>query len=220
MKLWMSWSTGKDSAYALHLIKRNPDYDVVGLFTTVTRDFGRVAMHSTRESLLRRQAEALGLPLEVVYIPAQASNEVYEERMRGLIAHALERGVEAMAFGDLFLEDIRAYRERLLKPSGLHAVFPLWKKPTAELAQEMLRAKIKAVLTCVDPRQLSPAFAGREFDAQLLREFPERVDPCGENGEFHTFVYGSPDFRYEIKIQKGEIVERDGFVFADVVEGS
>lgn len=215
-KLWMSWSTGKDSAYALFEITKSADYEVAGLFTTVTADYERVSMHSTREALLRRQAEMLGLPLEIVRIPARCDNEIYERKMRELVEKARAAGVSAMGFGDLYLEDIRKYRERLLEGTGIEPVFPLWGKSTKELAQEMLTAGIGAVLTCVDSSKLPASFSGRFFDEQTIRDFPSDVDPCGENGEFHTFVFASPSFRSPIPVRVGERVQRDEFVFSDV----
>jgi len=215
--LWMSWSSGKDSAYALAEIYKNPVYRVTGLFTSVNEEYGRVAMHSTRESLLRRQADALGLPLEIVALPAECSNEVYEQKMQALLGKAVKAGVSAMGFGDLFLEDIRAYRERQLRGTGIEAVFPLWRRPTDLLAGEMLNSGIEAVLTCIDPAKLAPSFAGRFFDGNLLRDLPAGVDPCGENGEFHTFVYAAPIFRERISVTVGETVKRGDFVYADVL---
>jgi uncharacterized protein (TIGR00290 family) len=215
--LWMSWSSGKDSAFALLQLLRNPQFRVTGLFCTVNSDFERVAMHSTRLDLLHRQAEALGLPLELVEIPAACSNDIYEEAMRKLFAKARQSRVQAMGFGDLFLEDIRAYRERQLAGSGIEAIFPLWGRPTKELAREMWAAGLEATLTCVDPRQLPASFAGRDFDIHTVDAFPSGVDPCGENGEFHTFVHALPAFRHRIPVRVGERVERGGFVFADVL---
>jgi uncharacterized protein (TIGR00290 family) len=216
-KLWMSWSTGKDSAFAFFELKKSLDFEVVGLFTTVNEDYGRVAMHSTREILLQLQADALGLPLEIVQIPVDCTNEIYEAKMRHLAEKALKSGVTAMGFGDLFLEDVRAYRERLLVDYGIDAVFPLWKKPTDILAKEILDVGIKAIFTCVDPTKLAPSFAGRFFDEKTLLDLPQGVDPCGENGEFHTFVFASPNFMKPISVAVGEIVQRGGFVFADVL---
>ncbi len=216
-KLWMSWSTGKDSAYALLELKKNSNYEVAGLFTTVTADYERVAMHSTREILLQLQADALGLPLEIVRIPANCSNEIYETKMQELIEKAIASDVTAMGFGDLYLEDIRNYRVRLLANSGIEPVFPLWGRSTNVLAQEMFASGIEAVLTCIDPTKLSSSFAGRFFNAQTIKDMPANIDPCGENGEFHTFVFSSPNFSKRIPITVGEKVERGGFVFADVL---
>jgi uncharacterized protein (TIGR00290 family) len=216
-KLWMSWSTGKDSAYALWKLRNDPNYEIAGLFTTVNEDYERVAMHSTRESLLIRQAEMLDLPLEIVKIPANCTNEIYERKMQDLNRKAVAAGISALGFGDLYLEDIRQYRERLLAGSGLEPVFPLWKRATDTLARQMIGCGIKAVLTCVDPSKLSPSFAGRYFDIETIADFPKTVDPCGENGEFHTFVFASPSFAEQISISIGEKVERDGFFFSDVL---
>jgi uncharacterized protein (TIGR00290 family) len=214
-KAWLSWSSGKDSAWALHVLRAERKLDVVGLLTTVNQHFDRVAMHAVRTELLRAQAEAAGLPLLEVGIPFPCSNEQYEAAMTDAIATARQQGVTAMAFGDLFLEDIRAYREAKLAGSGIRPHFPLWGLPTAALAQSMIEGGLRAHLTCVDPRQLSPGFAGRAFDAALLRELPAGVDPCGERGEFHTFAHAGPMFRQPVPLTPGEIVERDGFVFAD-----
>lgn len=218
-KLWMSWSTGKDSAFALLELSRNPAfaaYDACGLFTTVNESNDRVAMHSTRVELLRLQAEALGLPLEIVRIPDKCPNSVYEAKMAELIAKASAAGITAFGFGDLFLEDIRGYREHQLAGSGIEAVFPLWGKDTAALAREMWESGLEAVITCVDPAKLPPAFAGQPFRPETLASFPPGIDPCGENGEFHTFVSHAPNFRARIPASVGETVERGGFFFADV----
>ena len=214
-KAWLSWSSGKDSAWALHLLRARGQLDVVGLLTTVNRHFDRVAMHAVRTELLRAQAEAAGLPLLEVGIPFPCSNEQYEAAMAKAIETARQQGVTAMAFGDLFLEDIRAYREAKLAGTGIQPHFPLWGLPTAALAQSMVEGGLQARLTCVDPRQLSPGFAGKAFDASLLRELPASVDPCGERGEFHTFAHAGPMFRKPVPLTPGEVVERDGFVFAD-----
>ncbi len=215
-RVWLSWSSGKDSAHALHILRQDPGLEVVGLLTSVTEAFDRVAMHAVRTELLAAQARELGLPLRKVTLPYPCSNEIYEAKMKAAIAEARAEGISYIAFGDLFLADIRAYRERLLAGTGVEPIFPLWDKPTAALAREMVASGIKAVLTCVDPRKLAPELAGREFDENFLAELPEGVDPCGENGEFHTFVYAAPGFRSSISIRKGETVERDGFFFADV----
>ena len=213
----MSWSSGKDSTFALHVARTTDDIDVVALLTTVNSTADRVAMHAVRRVLLEAQAASLGLPLHVVDLPWPCPNEVYEQRMTDAIRTAEEAGVERMVFGDLFLPDIRAYRELHLADTGLSPVFPLWQRPTKLLAQEMLRAGVRAVLTCVDPSQLAPEFVGRWFDADLLAELPDGVDPCGEHGEFHTLVVDGPGFSYPLDVTVGEVVERDGFVFADVV---
>jgi uncharacterized protein (TIGR00290 family) len=213
----LSWSSGKDSAWALHLLSQRSDVRVVGLLTTFNRMADRVAMHAVRRTLVRAQAERIAVPVLEVDLPWPCSNDEYEEIMRGVWQRAIERGIQAVAFGDLFLQDVREYRERQLSGTGLEALFPLWDLPTRQLAKDMLAGGIKAKLTCVDPTKLDRAFAGREFDLPLLESLPAGVDPCGENGEFHTFVYDAPVFDRPIDIQLGSIVERDGFVFADVL---
>lgn len=215
----MSWSSGKDSAFALHEVARGGDIEVVGMLTTVTREFGRVSMHGVREQLLERQAQELGLPCVKVGIPTPCSNEAYESAMKRSLLSAKDHGITHVVFGDLFLADIRAYRETMLDPIGLTPVFPLWQRDTRELALEMIATGLSARLTCVDPRRLLGTFAGRTFDAQLLADLPSDVDPCGENGEFHTFVTHGPMFARPIDVVLGEVVERDGFVFADLLPG-
>ncbi len=212
----LSWSSGKDSAWALHLLRQDPSVEVVALVTTLNQQFDRVAMHAVRRELLELQAAAIGLPLWTVPLPWPCSNEDYETRMRDLCARAIGERVDAMAFGDLFLADIRAYRERQLAGTGLRPLFPLWQLPTGQLAAEMLAGGLKAKITCVDPKVLPKEFAGREFDTQFLMDLPPSVDPCGENGEFHSFVYDGPGFADPLGVKVGEIVERDGFVFADL----
>lgn len=213
----MSWSSGKDSTLALHAARVAGEVEIVGLLTTVNSTANRVAMHAVRRELLASQADSLGLPLHVVELPWPCPNEVYEQRMTGAVGRAVADGVERMVFGDLFLEDVRSYREQMLAGTGIEPVFPLWHRPTAELAEEMVAAGVRAVVTCVDPAQAPRELAGRWFDRELLESLPARVDPCGENGEFHTFVVDGPGFRYPLDVSVGEIVERDGFVFADVV---
>jgi uncharacterized protein (TIGR00290 family) len=215
-KLLLSWSSGKDSAWALHCLRRSGGFEIAGLLTTFNQAFDRVAMHSTRRALVEAQAKAAGLPLHAVPLPWPCSNQQYEAAMRQACDGALSCGVEAMAFGDLFLEDVRRYREERLQGTGITPVFPVWGLQTHRLAREMVDSGLRARLVCVDPRKLPAEFAGREFDAELLRDLPPGVDPCGENGEFHTFVYAGPVFREPIPIESGEVVERDGFVFADV----
>jgi uncharacterized protein (TIGR00290 family) len=209
----VSWSSGKDSAFALWQSK---DVEIVGLLTTVTRAFGRVSMHGVREELLDRQADALGLPLLKVEIPSPCPNEVYEEQMRLAMDQARRMDVTHVVFGDLFLQDIRSYREEKLRQVNMTPIFPLWLRDTKELAREMIASGLRAHLTCVDPRKLDRSFAGRTFDATLLADLPPGVDPCGENGEFHTFVSAGPMFARPIAVMPGEVVERDGFVFADL----
>ncbi len=214
---WMSWSSGKDSALALHEIRGAGDVEVVGLLTTVNVAAGRVAMHGVRRELLDAQAEALGLPLHVVELPWPCPNEVYEERMDASLAVARGAGVEVVGFGDLFLEDIRRYREEAMAGSGLAPVFPLWMRPTDVVAREILTSGIRAVVTCVDLAQASPALAGRWYDEAFLTDLPPGIDPCGEHGEFHTFVVDGPGLSRPIEVTVGETVERDGFAFTDVV---
>lgn len=218
-RILLSWSGGKDSAWALHLLRQQAEYEVVGLLTTVNQHFGRVAMHGFRESLLDFQAEAVGLPLWKVPLPWPCSNEVYEVAMATACERALNEGLHGIAFGDLFLEDIRAYREARLAPTGLQAIFPCWLLPTSRLARDMIVSGLRAHLVCVDSRPLNASFAGREFDESLLAELPAAVDPCGERGEFHTFVSAGPMFRHDVPVMRGEVVERDGFVYADLLPG-
>jgi len=216
-RVLLSWSSGKDSAWALHLLRQRAEVEVVALLTTFNEAADRVAMHAVRRELARLQAARVGLPLWEVDLPWPCTNDKYEEIMRGFCQRAVAEGIDQVAFGDLYLRDVRAYRERQLAGTGLEPIFPLWDLPTRQLAHAMLAAGVRAKLTCVDPAKLPEEFAGREFDAELLSELPEGVDPCGENGEFHTFVYASPVFREALSVKGGEIVRRDGFVFADVM---
>ena len=216
-KVVLSWSSGKDSAWALHVLRQTSGIEVIALMTTFNRSADRVAMHAVRRQLAEMQAERTGLPLWSADLPWPCSNEIYEELMAGLCRRAVEAGATAVAFGDLFLRDVREYRERQLAPTGLEPLFPLWDLPTPELARTMIAGGLKAKLTCVDPRKLDRSFAGRDFDAQLLADLPATVDPCGENGEFHSFVWAAPVFSSPIEVRGGEVLERDGFVFADVV---
>jgi uncharacterized protein (TIGR00290 family) len=216
-KAWLAWSSGKDSAWALHKVRESGEFEIVALVTTVNSAYQRVAMHAVRESLLDAQAAAAGLPLVKVPIPSPCSNEIYEQDMSEAMGRARSEGVWHVIFGDLFLADIRAYRERQLAACGMTPIFPLWLQDTRRLAEEMLSGGLSAYLTCIDPRKLGREFAGRRFDASLLADFPKHVDPCGENGEFHTFACAGPMFRENIPVEVGEIVERDGFVFADIV---
>ncbi|MEM1447887.1 MAG: ATP-binding protein [Planctomycetota bacterium] len=212
----LSWSSGKDSAFALHVLRSDPTVELRGLLTTVNAEHERVAMHAVRRELLREQAAAVGLPLVEVDLPFPCSNEDYEAAMRDALVPHKDAGIEAIAFGDLFLEDVRAYREERNEPLGLRSVFPLWGRDTTELAREMLAAGQRAYLTCVDPAQCPREFAGRAYDERLLDELPESVDPCGERGEFHTFVWDGPAFVRPVPVRPGEVVERGGFVYADL----
>jgi uncharacterized protein (TIGR00290 family) len=216
VRVAVSWSSGKDSAYALHELRRSSEFEVVGLLTTVTSGYDRVSMHGVRRSILEAQARALGLPMTPVEIPARCRNEEYEAAMAAAVGQLKRQGVEAIAFGDLFLEDVRAYREARLAGSGLWPVFPLWGRPTDALARTMIAAGLDARIVCLDPRHLPAALAGRRFDAALLAELPAGVDPCGERGEFHTCVLDGPDFERPIEVRAGPVVEREGFVFADL----
>ncbi len=216
-RAWMSWSSGKDSTLALAVAREDPELEVAGLLTTFNGAADRVAMHAVRRELLHAQADALGLPVHEVDLPSPCRDEEYDALMGGAVAAARSDGVTRMIFGDLFLDDIRSYRERALAGTGVEPVFPLWERPTHDLAEEMLDRGIRATVTCVDPRRLHPSFAGRAFDGRFLSDLPEAVDPCGENGEFHTFVHDGPGFAHPLAVQVGEVVERDGFVFADVL---
>jgi len=212
----VAWSTGKDSAFALHLTRERGEIEIVGLLTTLTSGYGRVSMHGVREDVLDRQAEALGLPCRKVWIPPACVNADYERAMADAVAAARAEGISRVVFGDLFLEDVRAYRERQLAGSGIAPEFPLWGSDTSALAARMVAAGLEASIVCVDPRRVPASFAGRRFDAAFLADLPAGVDPCGENGEFHTCVTGGPMFVGSVEALPGEVVTRDGFVFADV----
>ena len=216
MKTLLSWSSGKDSAWSLHVLRQDPSIDVVGLVTTVNAAFDRVAMHGVRRTILEAQAKAAGLPLHIIDLPWPCPNEVYGQLMGDFVKAQVSIGIEAMAFGDLFLEDIRAYREAQLNGTGLKPLFPLWQKPTSQLARDMIDGGLVTYLTTVDPRHLDRSFAGRRFDASLLADLPKAVDPCGENGEFHTCVAAGPMLSHALDLRVGDVVERDGFVFADL----
>lgn len=215
-KVILSWSSGKDSAWTLHVL-RQQGVEVVGLLTTINTHFQRVAMHGTRHALLKAQADAASLPLWEVPLPWPCSNEIYEKAMSDACAAAVAKGVSAIAFGDLFLEDVRRYREDRLRDTGLEPIFPLWGRDTRQLVSEMIDGGLRARIICVDPSKLPADFAGRDLDHDLVRQMPEGVDPCAENGEFHTFAYGGPMFHATIPIEAGETVTRDGFVYADVL---
>jgi uncharacterized protein (TIGR00290 family) len=221
-RVLLSWSSGKDSAWTLHLLRQQPDVEVVGLLTTFNEAAERVAMHAVRRELVEMQADAAGLPLSIVWLLWPCANEVYEQRMSAAIAQARREGITHIAFGDLFLEEIRAYRVRQLAGTGIEPLFPLWGTPadTPALARRMLDAGLQAVLTCVDPRQLDERFAGRAFDTAFLEELPSTVDPCGERGEFHTFCHAGPMFAAPIAVHVGESVCRDGFWFCDLQPAS
>jgi uncharacterized protein (TIGR00290 family) len=214
-RVLLSWSSGKDSAWALHILRRQPDIELVGLLTTLNTEFQRVAMHGTRRSVLEAQAAAAALPLWIIPLPWPCSNEIYEQRMTEACNRAIAEHVDAVAFGDLFLADVRSYRETQLKPTGLEPLFPLWEIPTGKLARDMIAGGLRAKLACIDTKQLESSFAGRDFDEALLQDLPHETDPCGERGEFHTCVYAGPMFAAPLQIEPGEIVNRDGFVFTD-----
>jgi uncharacterized protein (TIGR00290 family) len=215
----LSWSSGKDSAWCLHRLRQTGEYETTGLLTTFNAVAERVAMHGVRRELVKAQAEAARLPLWEVELPWPCSNEQYESVMRAQCERAVQSRVECIAFGDLFLTEVREYRERQLLGSGLQPVFPVWGIPTRELAWQMIASGLRAKLTCVDCKQLDPAFAGREFGPGLLAELPPNADPCGENGEFHSFVYSGPMFEHAISVEVGKVVMRDQFAFADLVPG-
>ena len=216
-KVLLSWSSGKDSAWALHRLRQDPAIEVVGLFTTLNQAFERVAMHGVRKQLLVQQAECVGLPLLTIDLPWPCSNEDYGRIMTGFIAEVVAKGIRHMAFGDLFLEDVRAYRERQLEGTGIRALFPLWGSDTRLLAREMMAAGLKARISTLDPKTLEMSLGGHDFDEALLAALPEGVDPCGENGEFHTLAYDGPMFMRPLAIKTGETVVRAGFVFTDLL---
>lgn len=216
-KVLICWSGGKDSSLALQAVLQEPTLEVAALITTVTDGYERISMHGVRRSLLAQQVESLGLPLEEVRIPVGCVNADYEEAMRKLLTRYQKQGVSRVVFGDLFLEDIRRYREKNLAQIGMSGLWPLWLKNTKQLAQDFIRMGFRAVLACVDPKQIDPSFCGREFDEEFLRDLPPSADPCGENGEFHTFVYEGPILRTPIPVVKGAVVERDGFWFCDLL---
>jgi uncharacterized protein (TIGR00290 family) len=216
----LSWSSGKDSAWALHLLRQRAELEIAGLMTTVNELYQRVSIHAVRLDLLKRQAEAVGLPLHIIDLPSPCTNSQYEAAMEKFITQARQQGIECMAFGDLFLEDIKEYREAKLTGTGITPLFPLWLTPTNKLAREMISGGLRAVVTCVDPQQLPASFAGREFNEEFLFTLPNQVDPCGERGEFHTFAFDGPMFSRPVAIEVGEVAEREGFVYADLLPGS
>src|SRR6202521_2860197 len=211
------WSGGKDSAMALHALLQRQDVRVTALLTTVTEGYDRIAMHGVRRELLRRQAEALRLPLHEVCIPPQCVNPVYEARMEEALRLFYNQGIRKVAFGDIFLEDLRAYREKNLARIGMTALFPIWKRDTRELIRYFHEQQFRAIAACVDSKALDPSFAGRELDESFFRDLPNNADPCGENGEFHTFVFAGPIFQSPIPVRTGDIVHRDGFVFCELL---
>ena len=216
-KALIAWSSGKDSAWALHEVRRAGEIDVVGALTTVTSAFGRVSVHGLREELLLDQLDACGLPPTIVRIPYPCPNEIYEREMAAAMASALAQGITHVVFGDLFLEDVRAYREQRLEPIGMTPLFPLWQRPTGALAREMIASGVEARIVAVDLKKLPRRFAGRRFDQALLDDLPDGTDPCGENGEFHTFVAAGPMLTRAVAVTLGETVERDGAAYADLV---
>ncbi|MGA1795609.1 MAG: ATP-binding protein [bacterium] len=216
-KTLLSWSSGKDSAWALYMLRQDPTVEVIGLFSVVNERFNRVSMHSTRMELLRRQAEAAGMPLHTINLPDTCTNERYDAIMGGFVAGLAANGTECIAFGDLFLEDVRRYREKRLKGTGIDPLFPLWRIPTVELADRMLAAGLQAYISSVDLTRLPAGFAGRQWSGDLLKEFPEGVDPCGENGEMHTVVVDGPMFAERIEVEVGEVVLRNRFAYADIL---
>jgi uncharacterized protein (TIGR00290 family) len=219
-KALVSWSSGKDSAWTLHVMRKSGEYEIVGLLTTMNAEFDRVAMHGTRRALLEAQAEAAGLPLRTIPLPWPCSNEQYEAAMSAACAQAVVDGIEVIAFGDLFLEDVRRYREEKLAGTGLTPVFPLWGLPTDALAREMVRSGVRARIVCVDPKKLPRQFAGRDLNEDILDAMPAEVDRCAERGEFHTVAHAGPMFRRAIPVENGEVLERDGFVFSDLLVSS
>jgi uncharacterized protein (TIGR00290 family) len=211
------WSGGKDSAMALHTLLQRSDVHIAALLTTVTEGYERISMHGVRRELLERQAQSIGLPLHEVRIPPQCVNPIYEARMEEALLLHLENGVQKVAFGDIFLEDLRAYREKNLARVGMTALFPIWKRDTRDLIREFHAERFRAIAVCVDPKVLDRTFAGRELDESFFRDLPPHADPCGENGEFHSFVFDGPIFHSPIPVRTGEIVNRDGFVFCDLL---
>jgi len=211
------WSGGKDSAMALHILLQRTDVQIVALLTTVTEGYDRISMHGVRRELLHRQAQSIGLPLHEVRIPPQCINPIYEARMEEALRIHFDQGVRKVAFGDIFLEDLRAYREKNLARIGMTALFPIWKRDTRELIRSFHANKFRAVAVCIDSKVLAPSFAGRQLDDSFFRDLPPHADPCGENGEFHTFVFDGPIFKSPIPVRTGDVVNRDGFIFCDLL---
>jgi uncharacterized protein (TIGR00290 family) len=217
-RILLAWSGGKDSALALYELKQQPNFEIAALLTTVTQGYDRISMHGVRRSLLAKQANALGLPLDEIVIPQQCSNEIYDERMQHTLEKYQKEGVSSAAFGDLFLQDVRSYREERMARIGMKALFPLWDLDTSDLARRFIKLGFKAIIVCVDTEKLGQEFAGRDFDAAFLHDLPAGVDPCGENGEFHSFVYDGPIFSQPVKVQKGEKALRDNrFYYCDLI---
>jgi uncharacterized protein (TIGR00290 family) len=216
MKILVSWSSGKDSAWMLHVLKQDATAEIGGLLTTMNEEFDRVAMHAVRRRLVEAQAEAAAVPLRTVPLPWPCTNDEYESRMRAAVSQAVSEGFTHVAFGDLFLEDVRKYREDRLAGTGLTPLFPIWGIPTDQLATQMVESGLRSVLTCINPKHLDRSFAGRQFDRSLLADLPAGVDKCGERGEFHSFAWDGPMFNHPVTISVGEVVDRDGFVFADL----
>jgi len=216
-KTLLSWSSGKDSAWALHVLRQQQDIEVVGLFCTFNEKFERGAMHAVRNELIIQQAERIGLPLQLIPIPYPCSDAEYKTIMGNFIEQAKSQEIDSIAFGDLFLEGIRSYRETNLAETGIKPLFPLWGIPTNELSKEMVRGGLRAKITCIDPKHLPAEFAGHEYDNAFLEQIPDNVDPCGENGEFHSFVYDGPMFTSKVNVCVGETVTRDGFVYTDLL---
>lgn len=216
-KIFLSWSSGKDSAWSLQTLRQQQIFELAGLVTTINSLFQRVAMHAVRIELLKKQAEMLEIPLHIIPIPHPCSNDIYEAAFKTFINEQMRGKIEYLAFGDLFLEEVRTYRETLLHDTGVQALFPLWLEPTHMLARKMVASGLKAHITCINPKQLDRRFATYEYDNHFLNALPQSVDPCGENGEFHTFVYDGPMFKKPIPVIRGEIVEREEFIFTDIL---
>ena len=217
-KTLLSWSSGKDSAWALYKLQQDPEIDLAGLFCTINNEFNRVTMHAVRIELLRQQAKSVDLPLEIIEIPYPCSNDAYGKIIARFVEKAKKAEIECFAFGDLYLEDVRDYRIEKLRGTGITPVFPIWGTPTEKLSREMIRKGLKAIITCVDPKQIPNEFVGKEYDEAFLNNLPVGADPCGEKGEFHSFVYNGPMFKTRVAITLGDVVERDGFIFIDVLE--